>query len=96
MQTDRLAEECHGYDLDGNPLPPAERVAAGLPIVARDLCDMGATAGQIARDLQDIGESLGRAHEEGEPMPPQIINNLWIVQARIGALILELEAEAKL
>lgn len=71
-----------------------QKAAAETPIVARDLCDFATTADEIAAGLLDIGKSLGRAHEDGDPMPPQTINNLFLAQSRIGALIAELEAEA--
>lgn len=66
-------------------------------IVARDLCDMAFTAGEIAVTLHHVGKALGETYAEGLPEQPVVraaIDDLRQARSRIADLIAELEAEA--
>lgn len=64
------------------------------PIRDRDLADFSATAGDIALVLKHAGCALGRAYEDGDPMPVDVLPDLRQAAANLAALIVDAEGAA--
>ena len=111
MSRETLRELLAAYDAAGEraqnvspylraPLRSFADVMSGrdeAPIVARDLCDMGTTAHEIAGTLHNVGSALTDTYAGGDPSESVCrdgIRYLRDAQHRIAGLIVELEAEA--